>query len=52
MAEFLDEEFDDEEDDRYDPEPWVCDECGYVDYFCELCGYHGHDCSADGEIDD
>lgn len=32
MAEFLDEEFEDDDDDRYDPEPWVCDECGYVDY--------------------
>jgi hypothetical protein len=43
--------FDDdyEEDDYYEPEPDVCSECGYVDYWCELCGFHGHRCEKDGE---
>lgn len=37
-------EYTEYEEDHYDPGPWICKDCGYVDQYCEMCGYHGHDC--------
>lgn len=34
-----------DEEDEYWPEPDVCPDCGFEDYWCELCGYHGHECT-------
>lgn len=38
-----------DDDEEYYPEPEVCPECGYEDYWCDLCGYHGHDCDVESK---